>query len=1055
MFTFVCEKNGLAKALERITVTVSRKAYIIPTENAEEKRAAKSRAGEDIQNELKNSPNVIECDVNGLAESMGTGHCVRGIIHEPQNSSNSYTDIKGKNHIDTSKAFIRQTVFLLDFDNKSDPPREEFQTADGVREFINKTISEQIGQPVNAVSVVSESVSSSAELRKWHAALVLETPIEEYNRAKQLITFIVNDIFSDIADGACTDPARLIFGGTPEQTTKAYNGYLTDEVVNALEEIINRKAEERRAKAAEQAAQRAKAIKRAKANGIDTSMKVDRLASIILCSPCNFGKGNKEYYRQWLSACTALYHIAGIPSDVIQVWSEGYDGTYQNPAQWENYRGGKYTEGTLKWAAELLNPMEYNAYKHELNAQLKPKHKNYFSEKAAKNFSIKIKGTDTMNDTAMPIDWNDTINEPADTETKIVTPAEAAAALDEEPDTEPVDGAAPPAEIVESDSADTAEHVDVSSETETAAEGTDTTAEIVAAEPSTDQSENGTEAAEPAANTDTQSEEITEPPDIESLTKEDIVHGKVIYDYIIAFLDKDTGEIDEIGLADYRRAIEDKAKELGCKDVFAKSINAYSKQLKKYAKEIKNENARARFAARRDKTPDWVIISPNDGANKIDENKFSDYFVCCHGEIRCINNTFYDIDGELPRKRLESMVYDRIFPYISQNVAFRARALCDTLALRCYSEPIKPDRDKVHVSNGTLIYKADTYTDTDGSEKKTFKFEFSPNKEFCLCRMNVEFTDTFRRPDKWHAFLDDLLDYKDQLTLQEYMGYCLLPITSAQKSLFIIGQGGEGKSVIGTIMNAIFGTGMVSKGVHKLDNGSGARFARADLIGRLVMVDDDIKLGALEDTDTFKQIVTARTPIEVEEKGVQPYQAWIYSRIIAFGNGALSSLYDNSDGFWRRQLILSAKPKDPNRVDNPDIEHDLLTEKDLIFNWALRGLERLMKNNYKFTLSERTKQNLEEQRIESNSIIPFMESGEVKIDGDRSRCITSADLYKKYDDWCAENVLHPKTSKTFVKYLRENADKYHIEYSTNVPDDGKRRRGFVGIGDMSPIPPSV
>ena len=259
------------------------------------------------------------------------------------------------------------------------------------------------------------------------------------------------------------------------------------------------------------------------------------LASIILCSPCNFGKGNEEYYKQWLSACTALYHIAGIPSDVIQVWSEGYDGTYQNPTQWENMnRSGKFTEGTLKWAAKLLNPIEFNAYKSELNARLKPKSKNYFSK-------LTTKGADSMNDTAKPIDWNGTINEPAETAEPAVN------TLDEEPATEPIDKAAPPAEVIESVITDTA----------------DTTAEIVAAAPSTDQSANGTEAAEPAANTDTQSEEITEPPDIESLTKEDIVHGKVIYDYIIAFLDKDTGEIDEIGLADYRRAIEDKAKELG------------------------------------------------------------------------------------------------------------------------------------------------------------------------------------------------------------------------------------------------------------------------------------------------------------------------------------------------------------------------------------------------------------------------------------------------------------------------------------------------------------
>ena len=166
MINFICDKSKLAAALKNITVTVSRKAYTVPTDSEEKKQAAKRRNGAEIQNELKTAPNIVECDVNALAESMGTGHCVRGIIHHPMNAGNSYTDKNGEEHLNTSKAFIKQTVYLLDFDNKTEPPRPELQTADGVREFINSTIAEHIGQPVNAVSVVSESVSSSAELRK-------------------------------------------------------------------------------------------------------------------------------------------------------------------------------------------------------------------------------------------------------------------------------------------------------------------------------------------------------------------------------------------------------------------------------------------------------------------------------------------------------------------------------------------------------------------------------------------------------------------------------------------------------------------------------------------------------------------------------------------------------------------------------------------------------------------------------------------------------------------------------------------------------------------------
>jgi len=44
--------------------------------------------------------------------------------------------------------------------------------------------------------------------------------------------------------------------------------------------------------------------------------------------------------------------------------------------------------------------------------------------------------------------------------------------------------------------------------------------------------------------------------------------------------------------------------------------------------------------------------------------------------------------------------------------------------------------------------------------------------------------------------------------LQEFMGYCLIPSTKGQKMLFLIGQGGEGKSRIGIVMRRLLGSNM-------------------------------------------------------------------------------------------------------------------------------------------------------------------------------------------------------------------------------------------------------
>ena len=122
--------------------------------------------------------------------------------------------------------------------------------------------------------------------------------------------------------------------------------------------------------------------------------------------------------------------------------------------------------------------------------------------------------------------------------------------------------------------------------------------------------------------------------------------------------------------------------------------------------------------------------------------------------------------------------------------------------------------------------------------------------------------------------------------MQEYLGYCLIPSTKGQKMLMLIGKGGEGKSRIGVVMNAIFGLNMNTTSIQKVENN---RFARADLEGKLLMVDDDLDMNALTKTNYVKSIVTAELRMDLERKKEQSYQGQLYVRFLCFGNGALTA----------------------------------------------------------------------------------------------------------------------------------------------------------------------
>ena len=70
----------------------------------------------------------------------------------------------------------------------------------------------------------------------------------------------------------------------------------------------------------------------------------------------------------------------------------------------------------------------------------------------------------------------------------------------------------------------------------------------------------------------------------------------------------------------------------------------------------------------------------------------------------------------------------------------------------------------------------------------------------------------------------------------------------------------------------------------------------------LVMLDDDMKMEALTQTNNIKAIVTAELPMDLERKGQQSYQADMRVRFLALGNGRMQALHDRSYGFFRRQI---------------------------------------------------------------------------------------------------------------------------------------------------------
>ena len=166
--------------------------------------------------------------------------------------------------------------------------------------------------------------------------------------------------------------------------------------------------------------------------------------------------------------------------------------------------------------------------------------------------------------------------------------------------------------------------------------------------------------------------------------------------------------------------------------------------------------------------------------------------------------------------------------------------------------------------------------------------------------------------------------------------------------------------------------------------------------------------------------------MDLERKGKQSYQGWMYARLLAFSNGDLQALYDRSDGFYRRQLILTTKDKPLSRVDDPDIAEKMAAEVEGILLWAFEGLQRLVKNGFQFTESDRAKRNRELVKRDNNNVFDFLESeGYIRLKADA--CTSSKELYEVYKMWCEENSLNAIKARGFSDALIANQRRYNLE----------------------------
>ena len=342
-----------------------------------------------------------------------------------------------------------------------------------------------------------------------------------------------------------------------------------------------------------------------------------------------------------------------------------------------------------------------------------------------------------------------------------------------------------------------------------------------------------------------------------------------------------------------------------------------------------------------------------------------------------------------------------------------------------------------------------------GADGKLEHREHSPEDGITYC---LPFAyDPNAKCEMWLRFLSTSLvtvdetgkeipDWESIAILQEYVAYCFLP-KYVDYFIYLYGLGANGKSVFLSVIEALFDESSVARlnlvnmKDHQLDA----------LSGKLINIASEIPSGAYltEQIATLKSMVVGE-PIPINPKNRDAYVLRRPPKMLMAGNEELKG-GGTDDGLRRRIITIAFDKQIPveKRIDNL---HGKIIENELpgILNWVLEGLERFVKNNYKFTQSAKSEEAKRDYRRRTDHVWAFIEDNFVMgadnkpLRNESNRIATGA-LYSLYKTWADKEGVKALAQKNFTTTLGMET---HL--NKKVQQLSAKERYFVGFRIAEP-----
>lgn len=282
---------------------------------------------------------------------------------------------------------------------------------------------------------------------------------------------------------------------------------------------------------------------------------------------------------------------------------------------------------------------------------------------------------------------------------------------------------------------------------------------------------------------------------------------------------------------------------------------------------------------------------------------------------------------------------------------------------------------------------------------------------------------------RWKAFLREMLDTRQIDMLQKFLGLGVYPRRllpyKIENSLWLIGPGGNGKSVISEVVTGVYG----KENIGNIDllglirGGDERSWNLAHIEGRLFNYCTEVKADDITRySDQFKSLCSGEPQLarrlreNVHTMTDVPYLIFNMNHKPRFEGQDLAS---------ERRLLYIVFRKAVRKEDmNPHLAAELAEEYSGIRNWMMEGFRHLVAENYKMIATEQSLRESDEYLLENDQTVAYYLRKRglrayMYTTEDMSHCrkVLAARFYQDYVEYIGAEGLNPVTMAKFGREL--------------------------------------